>query len=312
MQVLHLETIKRKTVLFITGVWFIASFVLGQQRAVSRSTEDEKAALQQYDGTIIDVHVYASIQSTMVKKFSDIEKYKITHGAISGPWSLMEQVRAKGKGKFLYGLMFPCPNNFAYTLGAKCFDTGNEYPDTVWVKKQIEEKRIDFIGELLNQYYGISPSDSSLDPYYRLAERCNLPVGVHLGLADPGSVFKWAPNFKASLGNPLLLEDVVKKYPKLRVWIMHAGHPYSQELLALMWMYPQVYVDIAAIASNAPFKNFYNYMKTLVDAGLEDRIMYGSDGEVAGSVKAINDLDFLTLTQKEKIFKKNAIVFFGY
>lgn len=310
MQALNIKTIAAKTILFVTGICLAASFAQGQQTEVSRNAKDEKAALQQYEGTIIDVHVHASIQSTMVRKFSDIEKYKITQGAISGPWSLMEQVRAKGKGNFLYGLMFPCPNNFAYTLGAKCFDSGSEYPDTVWVKKQIEEKRIDFLGELLNQYYGISPSDSSLDPYYRLAERYNLPVGVHLGLADPGSVFKWAPNFKASLGNPLLLEDVLKKYPKLRVWIMHAGHPYSQEILALMWIYPQVYVDLAAIAI-PDFKNFYSYMKTLIDAGLEDRIMYGSDGEVAGSVKAINDLDFLTLAQKEKIFKKNARVFLG-
>ncbi len=160
----------------------------------------------------------------------------------------MEQVRAKAKEKFLYGLLFPCPNNFDYNQGVKCFENGSEYSDTLRVKKQIEEKKIDFFGELINQYYGISPSDASLDPYYRLAVQYNLPVGVHLGLADPRTVFKWTPNFKASLGNPLLLEDVLKRYPKLRVGIMHAGHPYGEEILALMWMYPQVYVDISAIA----------------------------------------------------------------
>lgn len=265
---------------------------------------------QTYEGTIIDVHLHASKEDRMNEKFSDMEKYKITQGAISGPWSLTEQVRAKGKGKFLYGLMFPCPNNFDFNQGAKCFDTGSEFPDTIWVKKQIEARKIDFFGELTNQYYGISPADPSLDPYYRLAVQYNLPVGVHLGLANVNTVFKWAPNFKASLGNPLLLEEVLKKYSKLRVWIMHAGLPYGQETLAIMWMYPQVYVDLAAIAIS-DFKISYNYIKTLIDAGFEDRIMYGSDGDVAGSVKAINDLDFLTPAQKEKIFKKNAMIFFG-
>lgn len=89
------------------------------------------------------------------------------------------------------------------------------------------------MGELTNHYYCISPSDSSLDPYYRLAVQYDIPVCVHLALANPGTVFKWSPNFKASLGNPLLLEDVLKKYPKIRVWIAHADHPYGQEMLAL-------------------------------------------------------------------------------
>ncbi len=166
---------------------------------------------QQYEGAIIDVPVHASKEDRMNEKFSDIEKYKITKGAISGPWSLMEQVRARAKEKFLYELLFPCPNNFDYNQGVKCFENGSEYSDTLRVKKQIEEKKIDFFGELINQYYGISPSDASLDPYYRLAVQYNLPVGVHLGLADPRTVFKWTPNFKASLGNPLLLEDVLKR-----------------------------------------------------------------------------------------------------
>ncbi len=40
---------------------------------------------QQYEGAIIDVPVQASKEDRMNEKFSDIEKYKITKGAISGP-----------------------------------------------------------------------------------------------------------------------------------------------------------------------------------------------------------------------------------
>jgi len=46
MQTLNFKTIAKKTFLFITGVWFIASFAQGQQQAVSRNTKDEKAVLQ--------------------------------------------------------------------------------------------------------------------------------------------------------------------------------------------------------------------------------------------------------------------------
>jgi predicted TIM-barrel fold metal-dependent hydrolase len=53
-------------------------------------------------------------------------------------------------------------------------------------------------------------------------------------------------------------------------------------------------------------------MKSLVDAGFEDRLMFGSDGgDFSKIISAINGLDFLTTQQKQKIFYTNAVTFFG-
>jgi len=54
-------------------------------------------------------------------------------------------------------------------------------------------------------------------------------------------------------GNPRLLEGVLAKHPRLRVWLMHDGEPWRQETFALMAAHPLVFMDVAAIDwKNAP------------------------------------------------------------
>jgi len=206
--------------------------------------------------------------------------------------------------------MVPCPNGKVPYSQQSCFEDGKEWPDINWVEQQIREKKIDFLGEVLSQYYGISSSDSLLFPYYALAEKYDLPVGIHTGSAgaDHG-----APNFKEEMGNPFLLKPLLLKFPKLHVWIMHAGGPFLEETVAVMKEFPQVYTDISAVNNPEilPPKQFQIFMKTLINAGLEDRIMFGSDNaEIKTMIASVDQLDFLTIKQKEKIFYKNAEVFF--
>ena len=75
-----------------------------------------------------------------------------------------------------------------------------------------------------------------------------------------------------------------------------------------------MYADISVIANPAivPMEGFAPYMKALIDAGLEDRLMFGSDGgDIAKMIDQVNNLNFLTKAQKEKIFYKNAKKFFA-
>jgi hypothetical protein len=103
------------------------------------------------------------------------------------------------------------------------------------------------IGEVLAQYEGFSPSDSAFEPYWDLAEKLDIPVGVHTGLSFPGITQRGYPHFRVALGNPIHFEGLLNRHPKLRVYIMHAGYPFLAETIGILGIYPQVYVDIAAI-----------------------------------------------------------------
>jgi predicted TIM-barrel fold metal-dependent hydrolase len=50
------------------------------------------------------------------------------------------------------------------------------------------------------------------------------------------------------LGTPYLIEDVLVKYPKLRIYMMHAGgEDWPERGIRLMAYYPQLYTDLAVM-----------------------------------------------------------------
>jgi uncharacterized protein len=49
---------------------------------------------------------------------------------------------------------------------------------------------------------------------------------------------------------------------------MHAGWPMLDDLLAVLWVYPQVYVDVGAICYALPRAEFHRYLQRIVEEGL--------------------------------------------
>ena len=152
-----------------------------------------------------------------------------------------------------------------------------------------------------------------LDSYFALAESLDIPACIHMGMSFPGITESY-PKFRASLGNPLLLEEMMNHHPKLRVWIAHMGFPYLEETIGILNVYPRVYVDTGAIDWLWPREGFYSYLKDLIQAGFEKRIMFGSDQmtwpEAIGmAVESIEKADFLSAEQKRDILYNNAARF---
>jgi predicted TIM-barrel fold metal-dependent hydrolase len=258
---------------------------------------------------IFDVHLHG--QKEPSAQLAELKKKGVYRAAISTSWDLQNSYRNEKGVKLLYGLMFPCPNGkVPYSL-QHCFEDGQEWPSVYWVEDLIKEEKIDFLGEMLNQYFGISSSDSLLFPYYALAEKYQLPVGIHTGAAGPGH---GSPNFSMEMGNPNLLKGTLEKFPKLKLWIMHGGDQYHNETVSLMKAHPGIYMDISVLCNPdiVSTERFQTIMKIFIDGGLEDRIMFGTDnGDIGKTVDAVEALGVLSNLQKEKIFYKNAEIFFA-
>lgn len=257
---------------------------------------------------IFDVHLHGnSNPRTQLETLINAGVYKI---AVSSSWDLQQQYNDMDNLRVLRGLMVPCPNGkVPYSLQA-CFQDGREWPPLDWVEEQIKSGKINFIGEVLSQYHGVSSSDTMLLPYYQLAKKYNIPVGIHTGSAGPDH---GCPNFKEELGNPALMETLLTKVPELRVWIMHAGAPFHEEAIRIMKQFPQVHADLSAINNPAILKHeqFSAVVKQFSDNGLVDRLMFGSDnGEIDVTINSILQLSFLTKEQKDKILYLNAERFF--
>ncbi|HEX5693579.1 MAG TPA: amidohydrolase family protein [Arenimonas sp.] len=233
----------------------------------------------------------------------------ITTIAVSTSWETQQAYRDADGLTVRPGLMFPCPRGkVPYSLQS-CFEDGREWPGVEWTQAQVEAGKVHFLGEILTQYYGIPPDDPRMAPYWALAEKHQLPVGIHTGSAGPGH---GSPDFSEALGNPTLLRPVLERHPRLRLWVMHAGAPYFDETMALMREYPGVYVDISVINNPAivPPPAFAAMMKTMLDAGFGDRSMYGSDNADIATTRAALDALGLDEAQENAILHDNAARFF--
>ena len=170
------------------------------------------------------------------------------------------------------------------------------------------------MGEIGLQYQGMSPSDMSVDQYFALAEELDIPVGIHMGTGGSGRANVAMPKFRGSMGNPLLLEELLARHPKLRIWIMHAGYPMIDNLLTLLQANSHVYVDVAGLIWSYPIKEVNTYIQRIVEAGFEERVMFGTDQMIwpklmATSISVIQNADYLTPEQKRDILYNNAARF---
>lgn len=274
---------------------------------------------------VIDVHKHAPIGPGPIEDFrpglqswlAEMDRMNVRLSVLNGvPDAVFAWHEAVGD-RAIPSLLFPCENGVTVNWGRPCFEDGADWPDVDRLRGHIEEGRIQALGEITTQYLGLSPSDPALEPYFALAEEYDLPVFIHMG---PGPMFSAyeenefdvvAPNYRAVMGNPLLLEEALLKYPTVRVAVMHSGWPLGDEMVFLMYQHPQVYAEVGILQyiPYFPRVEYYSFLRRLVDAGFGDRILFGSDASLTDGVEAILEADFLTRQQKEDILCNNAARF---
>jgi len=147
-----------------------------------------------------------------------------------------------------------------------------------------------------------------------LAEELDIRVGIHIGPGPPGAIHLGNPETRARLHSPLSLEEVLVRHPGVRVYIMHAGWPMLDDLLAVLWAHPQVHVDVAVINWVIPREEFHRYLERIVGAGFGTRVLLGSDqmiwpGTIEIAIESIESADFLSAEQKRDILYNNAARF---
>lgn len=169
-----------------------------------------------------------------------MDRYNVVLAATSGPVEHVRRYRHAAPKRMLPGL-----NTAVGNLGT---------PDSL--RQLIREGEVAILGEIAPQLEGISPDDEILEPYLAVAEELDIPVAIHVLSFQPYYLF---PQNRAALNNPLLLEKFLVRHPKLRVYVMHAGWPMLNEMISLLLLYPQIYVDLAGIDWMLPRKEFYRY-----------------------------------------------------
>ena len=183
------------------------------------------------------------------------------------------------------------------------------------LKKAFQTGQLGVLGEVTAEYAGATLSDPRYEPYLALAEELDIPVALHTGTGPPGISFDpCCRGFRVALGNPILIEDALNRHPKLRVNLMHAGWPFLQETIAILFEYPNVYADLGAADWLLPRAEFHAYLGALMRAGFGKRILFGSDQMywpegIGLAIEGVESAPFLSKEEKRDIFYNNAVRF---
>jgi uncharacterized protein len=206
------------------------------------------------------------------------------------------------------------PGRFIPGLG---FRLGPDSPTTDSLRTLHAKERLSVLAILADapdQYAGVVPEDGSGESYLNLAKELDIPVGIQTGTGPPGIAYFGYPGHRAKFSSALTIEELLVRHPGLRVYIMHAGFPFLDDLLALLYAHPQVYVELGVIIYSQPRAVFYRYLRGIVEAGFGNRVMFGSDqmvwpGVIERSIEIIEEAPFLSEQQKRDIFYNNAARF---
>lgn len=238
-------------------------------------------------------------EDLMQRTLAILKSRNVTVAVTDGDLKLMEEWKQAGGGRI---------------LPAVPFDPALGKPGVEELRQLVKDKRVMAFAEVSSQYEGIAVTDPRMEPYFALAEELDIPVGIHMGPGPPGAPYVVAPNYRMRLSSLLTLEDVLVRHPKLRIWAMHAGWPLADDTIGALYAHPHLYVDIGIIDYAFPRKQFYDFLHRLIDAGFENRIMFGSDemvwpDAVSTAIDTIQNDPALSPEQKRDILYNNAARF---
>mgnify|MGYP001041027494 FL=1 len=146
----------------------------------------------------------------------------------------------------------------------------------------------------------------------KIAAKYDIPFQNHTGLG------------KLEGSNAMLLKEVIGKNPKTRFVLFHGSFPWTDDALALIHNYSNVYADLCWMPGISTSTAVY-FLKQLLETGKADAITWGCDSwtviesygaylagryAVAKALSEMIDDEFMTLSEgkelTENIFRENA------
>ncbi|MBS1663657.1 MAG: amidohydrolase family protein [Bacteroidetes bacterium] len=235
--------------------------------------------------------------------YAALRKAGVVKAVVSGsPTAVEEWIKKDTFHLFIRGLMIDGPDDFGL--------------DPIRFEQMVKNKQVEVFGEIGPYYSGTSLSDSVWQPYLRICEKYDIPVSVHEGGGPPETPYHGSPKARLAQSDPFLMEDVLVRYPKLRINMMHSGEVWYEHAVRMMLMYPQLYSDLGVMLWVSPLTQHYTieFLKQAKQAGCLSRVMFGTDqmvwtGATEKSLQFLNGLTFLSTKEKQDILYNNAARF---
>lgn len=117
-------------------------------------------------------------------------------------------------------------------------------------------------------YQHFHPHDPACLDLLEVAAHHEIPVVWHQGTTfTPAAIVDYA--------RPLQLDQVARRFPRLRMWIAHFGHPWAEEALSVVRRHEHFYIDVSALDTR-PWQ-LAQALTAAKEYRVFDRILFGTD-----------------------------------
>jgi len=157
--------------------------------------------------------------------------------------------------------------------------------------------------------FQIPPTHAKMYPIYSTCVELDIPIWFHLSINYSTNSMEYE--------KPVYLDVVAQDFPELKMIAGHGGWPWVNELIAVAWRNPNIYIDIASyIPKYLGMKGTgWEQLIHFGNSVLQDKILFGSTWLFMGmSIKQLAD-GIMKLPLKEEVKRKwlhdNAAKLFG-
>jgi predicted TIM-barrel fold metal-dependent hydrolase len=141
-----------------------------------------------------------------------------------------------------------------------------------------------FEGAHIHSYgWGMPLNHRDFYPFYAKCVELDVPVVVQSGHS--------AERMPSAMAQPILLDDVALYFPELRIVASHTGWPWVQELIALAWKHPNLYIGAGA---HAP-KYWDPALVQFLNSRGKGKVLWGTDFPVVKHAESLAQVEALTL-----------------
>jgi predicted TIM-barrel fold metal-dependent hydrolase len=147
----------------------------------------------------------------------------------------------------------------------------------------------------------MDPTEAGWYPLYAACVELDVTLQIQVGNTGP-------PTYPSSTGRPLHVDQIAVHFPELRIVAGHIGWPWTEEMIAIAWKHPNVWIDTSAHLPKHFPAEFVRFLKSFG----QDKVIWATDWPIVDFERSLTQLDDLSLTAdvRRKFLHDNAVAAF--
>ncbi len=163
--------------------------------------------------------------------------------------------------------------------------------------RQLEDavKNLGFVGaHLYPHWFELPPNHAKYYPFYAKCIELDIPIQMQVGQ----SLIYSKEQPCRSVGRPIYLDDVACDLPELKLIGTHVGIPWHDEMIAMSWKHPNVFICTDAHSPKYWPESVVRYINSYG----QDKVIFGTDFPVLRFGRTVDEINAFGL--KPEVRKK--------